>query len=190
MMGLRRDTRTDSRPPHRWLQCKLVLVLAPIAWLLVACGQGWNWRVLPVGDSGLESVLPCKPDAAARTMQLPTQVAQLEMRSCDAHGVTFAVAWMPLSADTDLSAHLALWRTASLASARASLVSEPRAWAVRGVTLAQRVEARGRRADGSTMPVSLGHAIAGRYLVQMATYGELDRESSSAFWDGLSMRRR
>lgn len=168
------------------------LVVWACALAMMACTQPWNWRVLPLGDTGWEAMMPCKPESAAREMPLADAMVRLEMRSCDAQGLTFAVAWMVLPPNVDANALADQWRQASLRSAKVTQAGRLTPWALRGVSGAQRWTGQGQRNDGRSVGVSLGHAIARGSLVQLAVYGEHGDASGelSTFWEGLGLRQR
>ena len=158
---------------------------------LGGCSEAMNWRVLPLGDSGWAAMMPCKPDAAQREISWPAGAATLEMRSCDAAGATYAVAWMHMGDAAQAAATLALWRQASQRSAQASgaLLDPP--WSVRGADVAQRWQGQGARGDGHALAVSFGHVAMGPWLVQLARYGrQAPSTEVDAFWDGLTLQRR
>lgn len=184
MSRMTRPPRDTRSPVSSW---HLVLVLSLG---LLACSEALNWRVLPLGDSGWEALLPCKPEVAERTVALPTQSATMHLRSCDVGSVTYAVAWMRLAQASDAKANLALWRQASQSSAQVKDAQPAQAWLVRGADWAQLWRGEGRRHDGQRVQVAMGHAAAGGLLVQLATYGaQASNGETGRFWDGLAPRR-
>lgn len=111
----------------RWLAAAVLLGA------LAACSPPLDWRAVRMEGAGLEALLPCKPDRAARPVELGGRTVELSMAGCRADGATFAVSHMVLdgSADaTDAGAVLAQWRTATLgrmgvSAADAAAVSSP-----------------------------------------------------------------
>ncbi len=75
-----------------------------------------NWRETRFADTALVALLPCKPDAGARTVPLGGRDVSLHMTGCDAGSATFAVAHATVDAASAAPAVLAQWRTATLAN--------------------------------------------------------------------------
>lgn len=123
-----------------------------IGWLAVAlmgCTPALNWREIRLGDSGLQALMPCKPDAATRTVQLPlgSQVfaASLRMQGCEASDLQFTLAEMTLPDGVSEVDAQAAWRAASLAALKIQPTDVPvQVWHIQGgqaVSLSQRAEA-------------------------------------------------
>lgn len=168
-----------------WVGAALLLGLA-------ACSPAMNWRRVVLEDTGVEALLPCKPDAASRPLAWPSQTMTLSMRSCQQQGATFAVSWLRFASAEQARAAVAAWRLASQGSAR---VQEPTAppstWRVSGAQLAQRWSGQGRRESGPTLQVGLGHAVFDTVVVQLAVYSPAAQAPDDApFWDGLARVRR
>jgi len=83
------------------------------ATLLAACSPTFNWRDVPVGDSGLIAMLPCKADKANRAVPLGAESVQVDMTGCEAGGATFAIAHASASGPAQAEAWLNAWRTAT-----------------------------------------------------------------------------
>jgi hypothetical protein len=94
--------------PGRTAHCFIVLVAA-----LAACSPTFNWREVPVADSGLVALLPCKPDRASRTMPLGAEAVTVEMAGCEAGGATFAVAHARAADLAQAEAWMNAWRAAA-----------------------------------------------------------------------------
>lgn len=93
-----------------------------------ACAPTFNWRDASVGSTALMALFPCKPKTVTRTVLIAQMPRELAMRSCDAGGVTFAVAHAVLSDPAQAPSALADWRASTLAGLRAdpaSVSSEP-----------------------------------------------------------------
>jgi hypothetical protein len=86
---------------------------------MVACTPGLNWRVLAIGETSLSAMFPCKPDTVIRKLPIGPDARDMAMRSCDADGVTFAVAHANLADPSQAPAMLAAWRASTLAGLRA-----------------------------------------------------------------------
>ena len=74
----------------RFLTCAVLALMASMA--LTACQPTFNWRDVRPDNTRLSLLMPCKPDKAQKTVPLAGQPTELTLLSCDAGGVTFAVA--------------------------------------------------------------------------------------------------
>lgn len=95
----------------RWLAAAVLLGA------LAACSPSLDWRTVRMEGAGLEALLPCKPDRAARPVELGGRTVELSMAGCKADGATFAVSHMVLDGPAgaaEAGAVLAQWRTATL----------------------------------------------------------------------------
>lgn len=81
--------------------------------VLCACAPSLNWRDVPVGDTALMALFPCKPDDTERTVPLADQQPLVTMRSCKAAGATYAVGHARMSDPTRSARALAQWRDAT-----------------------------------------------------------------------------
>jgi hypothetical protein len=88
------------------------LALAAAA-LLAACSPTFNWREVPIAESGLTALLPCKADRADRAVPLGAESVKVDMTGCEAGGATFAVAHASANGPAQAEAWLAAWRTAT-----------------------------------------------------------------------------
>ncbi len=91
--------------------------------VLSACAPTFNWRELPIGSTALTALFPCKPQTVTRTVPIANQAHELAMRSCDAAGVTFAVAHAVLADPAQAPSVLSAWRASALAGVGADAVS-------------------------------------------------------------------
>lgn len=128
---------------------------------LTACSPALNWRTVTLDAVGLTALLPCKPDHAARTVDLgAVRSAELSMIGCDADGATFAVSHVRIEEPAQADATLALWQAAVRArmhaSPEASAQALPAATAFvppGALQLPQsvRVQLQGRAGEGGTV---------------------------------------
>lgn len=128
------------------------LALTASALALLACSPALNWRSVPVLEAGLTLSLPCKPERAARPVDLGAGTVELSMVGCQADGATFALSHMPLADPSQAGAALARWRAAVLARMQAGPQAPGAAFAPRlALALPQslRMEVRGRGTDGA-----------------------------------------
>jgi hypothetical protein len=66
--------------------------LIALSMLLAACSPALNWREVRPDTADVRALLPCKPDHAAREVQLAGASHSMEMLGCEAAGATFTVA--------------------------------------------------------------------------------------------------
>ncbi|MGJ7504938.1 hypothetical protein ACSFBF_31575 [Variovorax sp. ZT5P49] len=81
--------------------------------LLAACSPTFNWREVPVAESGLIALLPCKPDRANRALPLGAESVQVDMAGCEAGGATFAIAHASANGPVQAEAWLNAWHVAT-----------------------------------------------------------------------------
>ncbi|MDB5828847.1 MAG: hypothetical protein JWQ73_3067 [Variovorax sp.] len=82
---------------------------------LSACSPVFNWRDVTVAGD-LVALLPCKPDRATRTLEIPgVERIAIHMTGCPAGDATFAIS----HADAESAAQAATWLAAWKASSRA-----------------------------------------------------------------------
>ena len=94
---------------RRWLPGLLLLLLLP------GCSPVFNWRDVTVTDN-LVALLPCKPDRATRTLEIPgIERISISMSGCAAGDATFAIA----QAEAGSAAQAAMWLGAWKSSTRA-----------------------------------------------------------------------
>jgi hypothetical protein len=171
-------------PPFRFI--------GPLAvpFLLAACSPTFNWRALPAEGVPLQALMPCKPDKAEREVPLAGVPTPLQMRSCDAGGLTFAVAWADVGEPARVAPALAGWRRATLLALRAADDTAPPAPArVVGASEALGLQAEGRDPRGEPVRVRAVHAARGTLLVQAAIYGRaIDERVAETFFDGLQLQ--
>ena len=112
-----------------------------IGWLclaaLMGCTPALNWRDTRLADSELQALMPCKPDVATRTVQLPagnqTLGASLRMQGCEASDLQFTLAQMTVPDGIAMADALSAWRAASLAALKVQPGDVPtQAWQLQG----------------------------------------------------------
>ena len=179
-----------------------------VALLLAACNPVLNWRETRIKDTGLVTMLPCKPDEGARVVPLGGRDVSLHMVGCDAGGATFAVAYANLDKSSAPDAVLAQWRTATLANMGAVASREvplgappsamssgmpsstssapPRAMSSAGSTGLMLVTAQGRRKDGSAVAMQGAWFAKDAQVFHAVVYAErISPEVTEAFFSGL-----
>lgn len=93
----------------------ILTVIMGLAGLLTACSPTFNWRESSIGATNLAAMFPCKPETVTRTLPIGNADRDMTMRTCDAGGVTFAVAHARLADPLQVPAALTGWRTSTLA---------------------------------------------------------------------------
>ena len=161
--------------------------------LAAACSPTFNWREVRAEGLPLQALMPCKPDAATRTVPLGGAPTLLHMHSCDTGGLTFTLAWAALSDAAAAPAALDGWRRASLAAIKAdpALAEAPAAQVsvnVQGVDRALGLRATGVDHQGRPVQMHALHVSLGRSVFQAAVYGTApDAEVVGAFFDGVQL---
>lgn len=184
-------TRPGGAPRRRLLALASVLS----AWLaLSGCNPTFNWRALRPEGTPLQALMPCKPETATRPAPLdggtPTE---LHMHSCDAGGLTFAVAWAELGDAARVPSALTGWRRASLGALRvdpAQADDPATAWtiAVRGAGQTIGLRAQGSDHQGRPVQVRAVFFARGSQVYQAAVYGPAPGdEVSLSFFEGLQL---
>jgi hypothetical protein len=105
-----RAARHRDNPTMRALSIAHVLSACAV---LCACAPALNWRDVPVGDTALTALLPCKPEDTERTVPLAGKPQLVMMRSCKADGATYAVGHARLTDPAGAASALAQWRDAT-----------------------------------------------------------------------------
>ncbi|MDO9382772.1 MAG: hypothetical protein Q7T86_07905 [Hyphomicrobiaceae bacterium] len=109
---IERTRRLDNRSPMPSSIPRPWLALAAAA-LLAACSPTFNWREVPIAESGLVALLPCKADRADRALPLGAESVRVDMTGCEAGGATFAIAHASANGPAQAEAWLGAWRAAT-----------------------------------------------------------------------------
>lgn len=146
-------------------------VLASIAVLVLGgCSPALDWRTVEL--EGLRTVLPCKPDRAARDVVLGELPVRMSMAGCEARGALFAISQVAVPVGTDAADVEQAWRHAALAQMQAShsevvaLPQRPQSPAVR------LTRAIGLRPDGSPVQASLAWVTHQGSVFHLAVYAK------------------
>ncbi len=99
------------------------LLFVGLAGFLTACAPTFNWRSQAIGATGLSAMFPCKPEAVTRNVPIAGAEHAVALRSCDAGGVTFALAHARLGDPAQAPTVLAAWRASTLAGLQAAPLS-------------------------------------------------------------------
>lgn len=180
-------TLPPSRHGVRWR------LLGPLVLALAACSPTHNWREIRPAGSPLLALMPCKPDQAERPAPLGDTPVTLHMLSCEAGGLTFAVAWAELAGTDRPAVALARWRGAALAAIRVDpgRASDPALqWTpvVRGADQALGLVAQGTQHEQRAVQMRAAHFSRGQQVYQAAMYGaDLPDEVVTTFFEGLRL---
>ena len=153
------------RPKQRVSAVALLIT----AVLSAACSPALDWRNVEI--EGLRTVLPCKPDRAARAISLGEWPVTVSMAGCEAGGALFAMSRAAVPAGVDAAALEQAWRSAALAQMHASaseaLAMEP----ARPQSPQLRVyRASGQRPDGTPVQAQLVWAQDKGVVFHLAVY--------------------
>ena len=157
---------------------------------MTACSPTLNWRELRPEGAPLLALMPCKPETAIRPVPMLGQPTELHMHSCEAGGLTFAVAWAELPDASRSAQALDQWQVASLAAIRVAPQAGS-AWEfkVPGATLVRGVKAQGSDHLGQVLQTQVAYFAQGNKVYQAAIYGpKVSADAASAFFDGLSLQ--
>jgi hypothetical protein len=157
---------------------------------VAACSPTFNWRELRPESAPLEALMPCKPESATRPVPLLGAPIPLHMYSCEAGGLTFAIAWAELAEAEQVGAALNQWQAASLAAIQIKPTDRERyePWAVKvaGAAGAQGVKAQGLDHRGQMLLSQMAYFGKDRKIYQAAIYGDkIDDTVSGTFFEGL-----
>ena len=172
-------------------QAGWVAAVVAAALLLAGCSPTFNWREVRPPGSAFRAMLPCKPDAAQRTVALAGRPVALDMLSCDTGGLTFAVASMQAPQGLATDELLAAWQSATEASLKVP-AAQVQAWVpdVRlgpgsGAALTA-WRAAGARADGSPVQAHVAWLYRGADVVQLAVYGPIAPAVMAQWLEGVA----
>ena len=174
--------------PLSRLSVKL-LAFPALLWSLAACSPPYNWREVRPEGTGLNLLLPCKPDKAQKTVTLGGAPVLLTLMGCDAAGATFAVAAADLGDVALASPALAQWQNLTLANMKAAMPVKSSPLKVQGESVAAPpvlVTARGQRADGSAVIGQAAYFARGSQVFQVVVYADkLLPDVSETFFSSL-----
>ena len=161
---------------------------------LIACTPALNWRDTRLGDGDVQALMPCKPDAATRTVRLPAgQQAvdvTLRMQGCEASDLQFTLAQMTVPDGLAVADALSAWRGASLAALKVQPGDVPvQAWQIKGASDApspQRAEVR-----TVTHRAQWVWFVQANHVYQAAVYGDAKasqlNEAAEVYFSGIKL---
>jgi len=159
---------------------------------LSACNPAFNWRTLRDDASPLQALMPCKPERAQREVPLGGAARSLHMHSCEAGGLTFAIAWAELDPAADVALALEQWRAASAATLRSTpsqaAHAAPELRTVPGARQTLSLQAQGTAPTGQPVQVQALYFAQQARVYQAAIYGQkLPEEVSASFFEALRL---
>lgn len=158
-----------------------------VAMMLGACQPTFNWRQVRPEGGGVQTLMPCKPDTGERSVPLADQPVVLHMSSCEAGGITYALAWATLPSPAEAPAALRRWAEGAR---RALHATEERAWAApKAATVPWQASAlQGQDPRGEAVQARIVYLVRGARIVQAAAYGRaLPEEHLEPFFAGLEL---
>jgi hypothetical protein len=154
---------------------------------LAACNPTFNWRDVRPDGTRLALLMPCKPDKAQKTVPMAGQPTDLMLLSCDAGGVTFAVAVADVKDAGKTAATLAQWQSATLVNMKAAPTTSSTAFKLSGLTSgAVLVKATGKRVNGQAVSSQAAYFAQGTQVLQAVMYADkISPEVADTFFAGL-----
>ena len=167
------------------MRFSIYAVLAVVS--LTACNPTFNWRDVRPEDTRLGLLMPCKPDKAQKTVAMAGQPSELMLLSCDAGGVTFALAVADVKDASRVTATLAQWQSATLANMKANPAIPGAALKLAGLPSgAVMVKATGQRANGRAVSSQAAYFAQGARVFQAALYADkIAPDVADTFFSGL-----
>ena len=155
--------------------------------LATACNPTFNWRDVRPNGTQLALLMPCKPDAAQKTVPLAGQPTELSLLSCDAGNVTFAVAVANVKDAAKVTAALVQWQSATLANMKAAPGALSAPLKLPGLTGAGVVvKAVGQRANGQAVNSQAAYFAQDAQVFQAVVYAEkVPGDVAETFFSGL-----
>lgn len=156
---------------------------------LAACSPRLDWRQVQDAPSGLELLLPCKPERATRTLALPDgRPLPLHVLGCEAGGGLYALSYADAQDEASLAQLWAAWPAAVRLALQAPSAQEA-VFRTPGLLRADRLlqlRAEGLRPDARPVQAELMWVARERRVVHMAVYLEQGAPAASEpFWEGL-----
>ena len=154
---------------------------------LTACNPTFNWRDVRPEGTQLALLMPCKPDAAQKKVPFAGQPTELSLLSCEAGGVTFAVAVADVKNADQVSVAMAQWRSATLANMKAAPGILGAGFKLPGLASnGVLVKATGQRANGQVVNSQAAYFAQGSQVFQAVLYADsVPPDVADTFFSGL-----
>lgn len=169
------------------LMARLSFVSLSVA-ALAACAPALDWREVRPDGSGLQAMLPCRPNTQARTVSLAGRSVKLTLVACSAGDQTWAIAFADVGDPATVAAALDELRM----SAARNLGAEPptpQPIAVPGATPnagSVRIAFDGRLPDGSAVREQAAVFARGTRVFQATAVGaKLGADAVDTFFGSL-----
>jgi len=166
---------------------RFLISAAVTLFCLTACNPAFNWRDVRPDGTQLALLMPCKPDAGQRMVPMAGQLTALNMLSCDAGGVTFAIAAAEVKDATQVPAALAQWQSATLVNMKAASNTPGVAFKLPGsASGGVLVKATGQRANGQVVSSQAVYFAQGAQVFQAVIYADrVSPDVAETFFSGL-----
>lgn len=171
---------------RRYLPCATVLGA-----LLPACSPALDWREVRPEGSAAVALFPCKPKSQSRPTTLAGIPTRMTLLSCEAEGMTFALAHAEIGDPSQVQLALDALAAALAANLQARQVpGEP--LTVPGMTPgpgARRLSIEGRLPDGTPIREEAALFAFGTHVYQAAVLGAQPGGAAQTFIDSLRVAR-
>lgn len=97
----------------RWVRTATGTALT-LALVLAGCAPALDWRDVRPEGTALVAQLPCKPSRHSRTVELAGQRVDVQLMSCQAADITWAIAWIDQVDVRRATQLMQAWRQTSL----------------------------------------------------------------------------
>ncbi len=165
---------------------------AAAGWALVligACTPAMDWRELPLDDTGVSAMLPCKPSVYERKVQLAGSAFTMTLRACSTDQATWAVAYATLQDPSLVQPVLRALSAAAASNLGVPVPSDARSWSPRGATpgdASVRWRADGHLPDGRAVGSRTAVFARGLHVFQATAIGRsLSDDDADTFFEGL-----
>ena len=155
--------------------------------VLTACNPTFNWRDVRPDGTRLALLMPCKPDKAQRTVPMASRPTEMNLLSCDAGGITFAVSTADVNDAAQTGTVLAQWQTATLTNIKTASPVTRNAFKLPGLASgAVMVNAAGQRADGRVVSSQAVYFAQDSRVFQAVMYADaIPPDVADTFFSGL-----
>ena len=155
--------------------------------VLTACNPTFNWRDVRPDGTRLALLLPCKPDKAQRTVAMASQPTEINLLSCDAGGVTFAVSMADVNDAGKTGAVLTQWQSAALTNIKAVSPISRDMFKVPGLAMGGvMVKATGQRGNGQAVSSQAAYFAQDSRVFQAVMYADIiSPDVADTFFSGL-----
>ena len=159
-----------------------------------ACSPTFDWREARPAD-GVTALFPCRPDHHTRQVAIAGAAVPMQLSSCAAGDITFAVSQVDVSDVAGVTPLMHALRNALLVNVGSQMAAGTAAETVTahvpGATphpLMERLSVRGQRADGSPLEAQGQFFCKGLRVYQATVVGRrLDAAAMDVFFSSLKL---